>query len=312
MSNTLFEEIKWFVVVNPAAGNGKCRKILPAIKNSFKYHHYNVTIQISTGKLSITELVGNAINNGFRYILAIGGDGTNNEAINGICKQKVCPISEITYSLIPVGTGNDWFRLFNFRKGFDDWIEIIKKRKVQLFDIGKVDFINQDQKKDFRYFINVAGLAYDAYTVKLLEEITTPSKLKYLTQVLKGLFTYRPEKAIISFNDKNIHTEVYTINIGLGKYSGGGMRLVPHGGRNDGRFAVTIAKSMKPLRVILALAKFYNGRIGNHPKVSCDFTRSISIDHEISPIGCEVDGEWIGYTPATFSIYPNQLKVLVP
>ena len=92
---------KWLVVVNPQASIGKCSKDWPEIKQ----------ILLSKG---IDFVRQNITEKGYKKIVSIGGDGTNNEIINGIFTQQRFPTSEITMGIIPIGTGNDWRRTFNF------------------------------------------------------------------------------------------------------------------------------------------------------------------------------------------------------
>lgn len=297
----------WLVVINPTAGKGE-ESVFQSILDNLSKHGINYSFRYSEARLGVTTIVKQSIEEGYKNIIAVGGDGTNNEAINGIFKQKVTPTEEITYALIPVGTGNDWIKQFNCSKNHD-YIASIIRGKTRLLDTGKIFNNNLNH-----YFINVAGFAFDGQIAKDLDAQDNTSPLRYIKQIFKSLFSYKPHNANIVTPQKTITEDVYTVNIGLGKYSGNGMQFVPHGGQNNGKFGVTVVKSMSPYRVIASLPYIYNGKIAKHRKVTCFESSSIEITHNHSEQGipCEVDGEFLGYTPFTISILPKSLKIIVP
>ena len=260
-----------------------------------------------------TELAKEAIENGFRKIIAVGGDGTGNEVANGILQQTIIKSSEITFALLPVGTGNDWIKTHKIPKHINTWIKVLKKGKTAFQDTGLVSCISNEKKIE-RYFINVAGMAYDAFSVQLSEDKNWSfPKIQYLFLALRGLFKYKIHRAKLMFNDKEIIDYFYIINIGICKYSGGGMQLVPHATPNDGKFALTFAKRLSKLAVIFNSYRFYNASILEHSKVEGFLTKYILVETmDDEPTGVEVDGEYIGETPVEFSISPKALKIVVP
>lgn len=303
----------WFFIVNPKAGNGKARrkwlKYLPMLQKELGALEWAYTEHSGHA----IDLVGTAISQGYRRIIAVGGDGTNNEVINGIFAQEAPIRSALLYALLPIGTGNDWIRTHSIPKKIDSWISMIKKEQTLLHDIGKVQYKN-GETDGRRYFINVAGLAYDAYVVQMTDKYKhwISNKLFYLAFTLACLFRYRLSKASIQYGRQRVEGQFYTINIGICRHSGGGMQLVPHAIPNNGLFALTLASKMSKLSVILNTPKFYNGRIGNHSKVDLSVAETIQIATlEGPPLMLEVDGEWLGYGPVEFSILKKALRVVV-
>lgn len=304
---------KWFIIVNPKANGGRLEKQWNNIQQCLIDHNIDFFDQKTTHQNHATELAKEAIGNGFRKIIAVGGDGTGNEVANGILQQKIIPSSEITFALLPVGTGNDWIKTHKIPKHLKTWLEMLKNEKTTFQDAGFIS-CSFNEKKVERYFINVAGMAYDAFGVQISEGKSWRfPKIQYLLNALLGLFKYKIHRAKLIFDEQEVVDFFYTINVGVCKYSGGGMQLVPHAIPNDGKLALTFAKKLSKLAVILNTYRFYNASLLQHSKVEGFLTKKIRVETmDDEPTGVEVDGEYIGETPVEFSILPKALKIVIP
>lgn len=304
---------QWFIIVNPKANGGKLENQWERIQRCLNDNHIDFFVKKTTHPNHATELAKEAIRNGCRKIIAVGGDGTGNEVANGILQQKIISSTEITFALLPVGTGNDWIKTHKIPKHLKTWIEMLKSEKTTFQDAGYVSCFFQE-KKIGRYFINVAGMAYDAFGVQHAEGKNWRfPKIQYLLNALLGLFKYKIHRAKLIFDEQEVVDFFYIINVGVCKYSGGGMQLVPHAIPNDGKFALTFAKKLSKLAVILNTYRFYNASLLEHSKVEGFLTKKIRVETmDDEPTGIEVDGEYIGETPVEFSISPKALKILIP
>lgn len=305
---------RWRVIVNPRAGNGAVEKQWPTVRTLLERHLAATDVQFTEGSGHAIALVEKAIADGYRQILAVGGDGTNHEAINGVVRQQTCPATDITYGLIPIGTGNDWRRTYRIPRKPGKWIPQIARQETVFQDVGKLTFVSESGEQ-IRYFTNVAGLAYDGFIARYVSENprVIANKFGYLFAVVRCLFQYELQKARIEFENRRIEQYCYTINAGICPYSGGGMRLAPHARPNDGLLALTIAGPVTRPGVLLNTPRFYNGRLGRHPKVDLFQTQRIEISSlDAQPIPVEADGEFLGYTPVRIEIIPKALRILVP
>ena len=311
MSKKLIHE--WFIIVNPKANGGQLDNQWANIHRCLKDNNIDFFVKKTTHPNHATELAMDAIKNGFRKIIAVGGDGTGNEVANGILQQRIISSAEITFALLPVGTGNDWIKTHKVPKHLITWVKMLKNEKTTFQDAGFVKCFFNDKEVE-RYFINVAGMAYDAFGVQLSEGKNWRfPKIQYLLNALLGLFKYKIHRAKLIFDEQEVVDFFYIINVGICKYSGGGMQLVPHAIPNDGELALTFARKLSKLAVILNTYRFYNASLLQHSKVEGFLTKKIivkTMDDE--PTGIEVDGEYIGETPVEFSILPKALKILVP
>ena len=162
---------EWFAVVNPNAGNGKARKDWNRISDILWKNDIRFSARTTQRKGNATEFTREFISGGGRKIISIGGDGTLNEIINGIFTQDYCPTTDITLSLIPVGTGNDWGRMFGIPLIYEGAVQVIREGKQMLHDVGVIDYFSGEEKAK-RYFINIAGLGFEAVVVKVKINLT--------------------------------------------------------------------------------------------------------------------------------------------
>jgi len=305
----------WYIIINPAASGGKAGKVWPGIEQKLSNAGVDFTTVFSTYSRQATELATQAIEAGYRRLMAVGGDGTNNEVINGIVQQAKVPTSEIVYCLLPIGTGNDWIKTHGIPRRIKAWLPMFLAGHIGQQDIGWVEYQDEDKTKR-HYFANVAGLAYDAFVVHYVEAIKTrvANKLVYLWVVLRCLWKYQLQSARIVFNGKMIEDYFYTINIGVCRYSGGGMQFVPHAEPTDGLLALTYAGKLKKWQVILNTYRFYNGSVGEHPLVHTDQVKELKVEHPEGKAATllEVDGEFLGVTPASFGIKEGALRFICP
>ncbi len=305
----------WYAIANPTAGRGLVRKRWPALQQRISQALPVAEFVLSEYKGHTIELAQQAVEKGYRKILAIGGDGTNHEAANGILRQQAVPSQEVTYALLPIGTGNDWIKTHGLPRAIDDALAVIRAGRTGYQDAGLIHYYKDGQPQE-RYFVNVAGLAYDGFIGKKAEErrYATRNKLFYLLLVVSSLFEYRLKQAVVEANGRRTEGYFYTINLGICRYSGGGMQLVPHAVPDDGQFAVTTAGSISKIGVLLNTYRFYNGSIGGHPKVETFFARSLEVKAAdgAHPTLLEADGEFLGETPARFSILNKAFRFIIP
>lgn len=302
-----------FFIINPLSGNGKMSR---------SWSHWAKALQksgISSFDYAFsrhpghaTELVREGIKKGFRLLVAVGGDGTAHEVLNGMLSQSDCPPDDLVLAVLPTGTGNDWIRSYGIPTRLPDWIRMLQMGNTRLQDIGLITCQrNQETRK--RYFLNVAGLAFDANVVQYLaSRPERNNQLRYLRSVVKCLAGFRAPEAIIHIDDQLFTGRFFTINIGKGRYSGGGMQLVPQAKPDDGRFAITLAESLTKREVVLNIHKLYNGRIGTHPKIKTLHGKKIKIEGVAEPIPVEADGEFLGESTVEVDILPQAIRILVP
>jgi len=305
------DQKEWLVIVNPNAGKGRGAKDWDKISVILKKENLSFAVKFTERKGHAIILTLEAISAGFRKIITVGGDGTLNEVVNGVFSNDVCPSKEISLALIPVGTGNDWGRMFGIPLNYEIAVKIIRDNKMMVHDVGLVSYYDGTEKKK-RYFINIAGLGFESVVVRktnLQKEKGHGGKLIYFYNLLTSLLSYNNTKAEIIIDGEIIHADVFSVNIGNGRYCGGGMRQTPDALPNDGLLDVTIINGMGKFEIIRNLKILYDGTILNHPKIDGYKCKSIKVSSD-SIIYTEADGESLGHTPAEFSIIPASINII--
>ncbi len=304
----------WFIIINPTAGSGRVNRDWPKIQAQMDARSWSYIAVKTTGPGNATQLAKEAIEKGYPKIIAVGGDGTNNEVINGILLQKAIPCTAVTYALLPIGTGNDWIKTHKIPRRLDHWMTMIEKGKTSVQDIGLVHY-QAEGKTASRYFANVAGMGYDAFVARIAESQKgkVGNKLFYFYLVFKCLAQYSLKKAKVVFDGQELEEVYYTIHAGICRYSGGGMRFVPHAQPDDGRFAITLIRNISKLGILLNTYRLYTGTIGKLQQTDTFYAKKIrveSVGDEATLV--EVDGEFLGETPVEFSLLEKSLTLVVP
>lgn len=304
-------EKKWIAIVNPNAGAGKCSKDWPEINNLLEKYQVMFEPVFTERRYHAMVLSRKMIRKGYRRIIVVGGDGTMNEVINGLFAQKDLITTDITLGMIPVGTGNDWARMFGISFHYEDAIKTLIKGKTFIQDAGRVIF-NRSDRQVGRYFINIAGLGFDALVTRKsnnLKERGKSSKLLYFWNIFTSLFGYKHFHASVTV-DGNLHEcDIFSMNVGICQFNGGGMKQVPTAVPDDGIFDLTIIKKIGKFEILRSLPILYNGKINKHPKVISLNGKKIHIISE-KTIFLETDGENLGHTPFEFEIIPRSVKIV--
>lgn len=302
----------WYCVMNPIAGKRDYKLVWNEIDNSLTKNNIEHQIYFTNSRKDAEKQVIKKAQEGFVNFIAIGGDGTVHEVVNGIMKQAARPTEEMTLAVIPVGTGNDWAKHHGIGYDMDNLCSSIKSGIIKKQDVGIASF-SRNGGHLTEYFNNVAGMAYDAFVVEELEKRKSkPNKFIYIFSVLSMLFRYKLQIAQVKFPGKKIQKKFYTINVGICKYSGGGMSLVPHAIHDDGFLAVTLAGQLNKFEVLLNTYRFYNESLIRHPKIESFQVKNIQVTSlDEDPIYLELDGETAGHNPVEFSIIEKALRFIV-
>ena len=301
----------WIAIVNMAAGGGKTRKDWPLIAQILQREGIRYEPFFTDRRLHASIIARNKIKEGYSRIIVIGGDGTMNEVINGVFAQKRVHTTEVMLGMISVGTGNDWARTFNIPSDYEGAVRTIKEQKTFIQDAGLVHYL-KNGKEWKRYFINIAGMGFGARVVERAnrsKEKGKSSTALYFYNIFYSLLQYRSRKAVIQIDGTAFNRKIFLLNVGIGKYNGGGMIPVPHAIADDGLYSITLIRKIGKLNVLANLKKLYNGTIITHSKVETYMARSVQID-DASKLRIETDGESLGHGPVSFEIIPRSVRVI--
>ena len=302
----------WLIIVNPNAGVKKGTRDWPGILKSLTREGIPFEHRLTAGKLDAINLARKGVEEGFTRFCVVGGDGTQNEVLNGLVRQDFVPVDQLLLGIIPVGTGNDWCRTFNIPFDYKKAVQLLKEPRILVQDIGKVTYYHNEILHE-NWFMNVAGMGYDALVAKktnLLKEKGRGSPLTYLYFVFAGLLQYKFMEAVIEVDGEVFYKgEIFSMNIGICKYNGSGMKQVPFAIPDDGLLDLMLIKKAPKWMVIRYANKLYDGSLVDLPIVMTTRGKSIRI-RSLGKIYLETDGESLGHTPFTFGIDQNRLRVV--
>jgi YegS/Rv2252/BmrU family lipid kinase len=287
---------KYAIILNPNAGRGKAAKMENELLKM-------VSASIGSYDLFKTEYPNHAreiaasLKNDYSVIVAVGGDGTVHETVNGMMGGKAA------LAAIPLGSGNDFIKMLNLPKNLTGILEVIRRNKRKKVDIGKVGE---------QYFPNGVGIGFDALVTKESKEV---KKLRgfliYLYAVLKTIFAYRNEMITLSVNGKTEQREIFLIAVGNGKAEGGGFFLTPAAEFDDGLLDVCIIRALNKMEIFKYLPKALNGKHVHLEQVEMLRTKQLQILSE-NGITAHADGEMLGFDlkRIDISLIPLALEVI--
>ncbi|MDH3649095.1 MAG: diacylglycerol kinase family lipid kinase [Saprospiraceae bacterium] len=303
----------WYIIVNPKAGGGKAIRKWKQLKVQLSSKGWPYEVFFTKGKSHARHLTIQAAELGHRQVIAVGGDGTNNEVINGIMEVRKRENVILHYALYPAGNGNDFARHFKFPSQAYRWIKAVESASVKRQDLGMVEY----QKNGVtigRYFANAAGVGYDAHVIHAMTDHKRKTRHKsFLVSALQELVRFIPQGTTVRSEEQNYTGKIYLIVAGVCRFAGGGMQLTPHAIANDGLLAITMVQEVPIWKIILNLPKLYTGKIHNLKEVLQWQTSSLLIEpFDGHSLLLEVDGEIIGGAPCRIVTVPDALHLLCP
>jgi len=304
---------KWFIIVNPNAGKKKGKQDWPAITRMLADAGIEYLSFFTEHRGHAIELTRKYIRAGFRRFLVVGGDGTLNEVVNGIFTQNITNVSEILLAMVPVGTGNDWCRTFHIPHDYEKAIRIVTEGRTLMQDTGLMEFTDHEGKRAKRYFVNIAGMGFDAMVAEKTNRDKDKGKTNpflYFINIFTSLFSFKITRTRITTDDAEFKGEVFSMTAAIGQYNGGGMKQAPRAIPDDGLLDLTIIRKIGKFKVIRNVINLLDGSFTRLPEVSEFRTSTIRIE-STPELYAETDGESMGKTPFHFSVLPRSLQIVV-
>jgi YegS/Rv2252/BmrU family lipid kinase len=305
--------MKTFFVVNPHSANGstgmKWGELGATIARALPEHGVDFT----KGPMHAAELARKAIEQGFECIVAVGGDGTINEVVNGFFKDGKVLNPNAALGVLPRGTGGDFRKTFGWDTSFEAAVARLKTPDTRPFDVGKLEFVGHDGSAQVRYFGNICSFGVSGLVDEKVNHTTKAlgGKVSFMLGSLKALVGYKDAKVDVQFDDRAPElVGVTTLAVANGKFFGGGMKVAPDADVSDGQFDVTIWTGYGLGDFVLKSAGVYSGE---HVKwagtrtLRCKKMTAKSAEKVL--IDC--DGEQPGTLPCTMTILPGAIRLKV-
>ncbi|CVI69952.1 diacylglycerol/lipid kinase family protein [Alistipes sp. CHKCI003] len=307
------KEVKWFVIVNPVAGSGRGLDHFPQISKLLRDEHILCEPVFTEHKFHATELTVWAVKQGYRHIIAVGGDGTLHEVVNGLFIQQEADPREVLLGVVAVGTGNDWMRMFGVPRRYQDAVRAIKEQYSFLQDVGVISY-EESHYRQSRYMANVAGAGFDAAVNRRFTHLQKKGRRGgwlYAWSMVQTFFGYKSTGVKVWIDDRLVYNNLlFSVAIGICKYNGGGMQQLPDAVADDGMFDVSLIRPIHFWHVLFRFRYLFNGGIYRIRHVLQE--RGSRVRIESSPeVSVEVDGELLGESPLEFSILHRAIRIVV-
>lgn len=295
--------------------NGRLKKI-----NVIKQHlsellkplNHQVYFFETTAKENAINLVKNAFDNKSNFLIAVGGDGTLNEVINGYMKYYNPSQNKLILGLLPRGTGNDFAKTLGIDKNINHLISRIEKNKSIKIDVGEIQYTSLNKLKEKRFFINITDIGIGGIVSKQLSEsnrILGPD-LTYIKAIIQSFISYKPITVNLKSDTFQWKGKAMSICIANGKYFGSGMCIAPQANITDGEMQLVILGNVSMFDYLRNLSGIKKGEIFIHPEVHYASVTSCQIDAEKNSCPIDMDGEFIGYAPLSLKTYKKALPFL--
>jgi YegS/Rv2252/BmrU family lipid kinase len=282
------------LILNPVSGGGYVMEKWPEIKRSLQGLDYTTVITERPGHAE--EIAREAVNNNAEYVICAGGDGTLNEALQGMVGTET--------ALVPIsaGTGSDFIRSSPLDTG--SITGLIRDHARRRIDCGIVRYQGGE-----RYFLNILEIGFGA---SVMQRVNARKNAKggnvFIKSVLREIWDLKYYEMVIGLSHGTEDIRATEIIIANGKYFGGGMKASPNSVLDDGMLDVHIIKDIGMIRMLAGLSSLRNGKYVGKKTVRNMILKNISVGGDPAPI--EADGETLGTTPAMISVVPESLYVL--
>ena len=318
----------WFAVVNVYAASKKASgfwtKAEARLKADGIVYHGNRTGRSGNAM----EIAFDACMAGYRKFLAVGGDGTVHDVLNGIAayvdwavSQSVkIDMADFTMGVLPLGSGNDWIKSTGVPKNLNKAVDILSDPTLMKQDVVRVSALdpdNLDKVLSVSYMANIGGIGIDARVCERVNAQKSQGKrgkILYVTSLLHAIKNRVPSLAKVICDGEVVFDGAYlSMAFGVGMYSGGGMRQTPAAVLDDGLLDMTIIPDLPLKRIAREVPRLFTGTFLKVPELVVSKSKVITVVPSCgsSAEPAEVDGEVIGKVPVRFEVLDSQINIVV-
>jgi diacylglycerol kinase (ATP) len=285
---------KVFVLVNPVSGKGKSLKALALLRDLLDANEIQYAVFQTEKNKNGWQTVASHLDKHFSDLIILGGDGTINEAVNGLKY-------DIPVSIVPCGTGNDYVKCLKIGKHLKEQINTAVFGHPIPVDVG----VCNDRK-----FLNGVGIGFDGQIVfdLVTQKTWIQGVAKYYYHVLKILSSYKAKPFSFLVDGQTNTKPLILLCIAKGTTFGGAFRLVPNSKLDDGKLHVCEIGDLKPLKRFLNIGRLGKGSHFVLKEVK-NFTSEKLIVHSQPQLHAHIDGEYFGNPPFAFGVLPKSLKI---
>ena len=290
---------KTVVIINPQSASGKTGKRWPRVAPKLLSVYPNAELLMNKESGEAATLAKNAVIDGANRVIAVGGDGTINEVLNGLIGSQGKPLnSNVSLGVIPMGTGSDLSRSLAIPKDPDLAIEALKS-PAQPVDCGWAEVNGKG-----RAFLNIGSLGISSEVARHFEEYGKSGIVSYVSGLMRSAQRYSKRAFTLRFLDDDGSWQerqlpkAFVLAVGNGQYFGGGMHITPQAHMSDGSFQCVLVRDLTTLEIIRYLPSLFRGLHLKHAPFQSVFSKEVEVTVSHSTF-MELDGE------PTFELTPS-------
>jgi YegS/Rv2252/BmrU family lipid kinase len=298
------------LICNSRSGRGGVGRALPEVRAHLEERELDYEVRYTDGRGHATELAREALSQGFRFLVAVGGDGTIHEVVNGMLEDDHAVNPDAVLGMVAAGTGSDFVKTFGIPAMMPAHaVAHLDGPNSFPIDIGKITYM-QDGISTVRYFANIAEVGLGAAAVIKAQRL--PRRLgpmMYFVAFWLAVRDHRTAHVTVDLVDRSYEGRMNNLVVANGQFFGGGMKVAPKAVPTDGLLDVQIEHARKKDAIAL-MPKIYKGQHVPHPDILEAKRARISIEAD-RPLPIEADGEVLGHTPATFEVLRDVVRIKV-
>ncbi|MEW6717406.1 MAG: diacylglycerol kinase family protein [Chloroflexota bacterium] len=293
--------MRYFILVNPISGRGYAEKVIPQIEAQLRGFGLDFVMAHTERPWHAAELAEQAAKDGYDVVVTVSGDGTANEALNGLMWARASGFENTALSILPVGTGNDYAYGMGVRGDLEASCRALVEDKRIKVDIGLVK--GGDFPKG-RYFGNGVGVGFDAAVgFEAVKIRWARGLLAYLIATLRTVFLYYKAPTVrITMDEQTITQPSLMVSIMNGQRMGGGFYMAPQGNPTDGWFDLCIAEEASQLRIFGLIPYFMKGTQAGQKEIKTARARKVTVTALEGTLPAHCDGETLCHAGQELSV----------
>lgn len=304
-------------IVNPVSALGSTQATWLAARAILRSYGVKFDEVFTNGPGNASSLAAAAIRGGEKRIIAVGGDGTLNEVVNGYFDESGTPLDDkVAIGLLPSGTGSDFQKTLGIND-LDYAVSTIRADATDAIDVARVRLKFPAGGEGIRYLVNISTIGLGGEAVRLVNgwRLTWPSvipgNIRFIAGALVALVRFDEQLAHLTLDGVARHLSTGLIVVANGRFAGAGMMFAPSAELNDGLLDVVVTENINRLDVMRELSRIMNGTYLRNPKVRLLQASSLKLasDH---PFAVDIDGEFAGYSPLEIEVIPKALRFILP
>ncbi len=303
--------MRYYIIVNPICGRGLGERSISEINERLKLAGLEYKLVLTERPLHAKELAEQAAREGYDVVVCASGDGTINEALNGLMNARTAGFNQTAFGVISIGTGNDFSGGVGIPTDLEHSLDVLIANKRKKIDIG---FVKGGDFPEGRYFGNGIGIGFDAAVGTAASKVRWTRGLPaYLIGVIATVFLYyTPPKVRIQVDDEVINQRSLMISIMNGKRMGGGFQMAPESKPDDGFFDLCICETASKARIFGLIPYFLKGTQAGQPEIKMRRAKKVIVDAIDSDFPAHADGEMLCYTGKNLAVelLPAALEII--